>query len=91
MEPDELGDAGDVLSLLERPAWHTLAACRARPDVNFFPAKGEPAEGARAVCAGCPVTEDCLADAIQHGDTAGFWGGLSPKERRDLARAQRAA
>ena len=54
----------------------------------FFPGRGESAEPARRVCAGCPVREPCLDYALRHGITHGIWGGLAERDRRAL-RSQR--
>lgn len=73
---------------VESADWRALARCRdiADPEI-FFPTaesghllETEVAE-ARKVCAGCPVTEQCLAFArerLPHG----IAGGLTPAERR---------
>lgn len=37
---------------------------------------------AKAVCRRCPVSAECLAHAIEHGESDGVWGGLDPNERR---------
>ena len=37
----------------------------------------------RAICAGCPVSEPCLEEALRHDD-AGFRGGLTEDERRTI-------
>jgi WhiB family redox-sensing transcriptional regulator len=50
----------------------------------FFPGRGESAEAARQICAGCPVREPCLDYAISHGITHGIWGGLAERDRRAL-------
>jgi WhiB family redox-sensing transcriptional regulator len=51
-------------------------------------------EQAKAVCRRCPVIQQCLAWALESGQDAGVWGGLSEDERRALkrrnARARRA-
>ena len=36
---------------------------------------------AKAVCAECPVREDCLVHAKATGELQGIWGGLLPEER----------
>ena len=41
-------------------------------------------EEAKKVCAGCPVTADCLKWALRAGEPAGIWGGTTPDERRYL-------
>jgi Transcription factor WhiB len=50
----------------------------------FFPGRGEPAEPARQICAGCPVRQPCLDYALGHGITHGIWGGLTERDRRPL-------
>ena len=45
------------------------------PDL-FFPATPEQAAAAKAVCAGCPAAQRCLADALAAGTTDGVWGGV---------------
>lgn len=93
-DPGELVDAaGFLLALAGRPAWHAQAACRGRGPSLFFPGQGEPLEAARAICAGCPVRADCLADSLGRpscGDN-GVWAGTSPRQRRDLRRTAAAA
>lgn len=42
----------------------------------FFPDTPEQLATAQAVCAGCPLTEQCLADALALGTTDGVWGGV---------------
>ncbi|MEU3492191.1 WhiB family transcriptional regulator [Kitasatospora cineracea] len=41
---------------------------------------------AKAVCAGCPVKEMCLALALRRGEPHGIFGGLTADERRALKR-----
>ena len=68
-------------------AWRLLAACRNAPPQVFYPAATnrlwsiEVATEAKAYCAGCPVTAECLAFANTNGETDGVWGGLAPWER----------
>ncbi len=57
----------------------------------FFPV-GEPGNAgydhdvaaATAVCAGCPVRDACLRDALDAGHEFGVFGGLDAPERRAL-------
>jgi WhiB family redox-sensing transcriptional regulator len=74
-------------SALPAPAlagWRYRAACRGI-DLNvFFPGRGESAEPARQICAGCPVRQPCLDYAITNRITHGIWGGLTERERRPL-------
>jgi hypothetical protein len=64
--------------------WRYQAACRGADLEVFFPGRGESAEPARRVCAGCPVRQPCLDYAISHGITHGIWGGLAERDRRPL-------
>ena len=82
--------------------WHERAACRGSDFEIFFrqrrssgqPGRGEPVEWewddaeAKAVCAVCTVTAQCLADGERSKDF-GVWGGLNPDERRARRKALR--
>ncbi|MGI8814195.1 MAG: WhiB family transcriptional regulator [Pseudonocardia sp.] len=41
---------------------------------------------AKSVCRRCPVNPECLAWALDSGQDAGVWGGMSEDERRALTR-----
>jgi WhiB family redox-sensing transcriptional regulator len=81
----------DALELRVRPRWMRDAACREHPEVNFHPERGERTEPAKAICRKCLVREVCLEHALEHREHQGIWGGLSPKERRAIARMGRAS
>ena len=71
---------------MEEPEWRSKRACfDADPDI-FFPERGETNEKAMAYCNRCPVTEECLAWAVKHGER-GVWGGTSERGRRRLVKA----
>ena len=68
---------------------------KAAPEVEEVIAEGgsplaSPAllqiEEAKSVCRRCEVTETCLQWAIESGQDAGVWGGMSEDERRALKR-----
>ncbi len=40
----------------------------------------------KLVCAQCPVIEQCLRFALDIGEPYGTWGGLTARERLQLAR-----
>lgn len=63
--------------------WRSLAACRGMDVNDFHPDKGHSvtATRAKAVCAACPVREDCLRFAMGNDICVGIYGGLSPRER----------
>ncbi|MDJ0386059.1 WhiB family transcriptional regulator [Streptomyces sp. G-G2] len=68
--------------------WQEEAACRGQGSDGFFHPAGERGqeraareEAAKAVCATCPVREQCLSHALGVGEPYGVWGGLTEKER----------
>jgi WhiB family redox-sensing transcriptional regulator len=73
----------------EREPWMDDALCAQTDPDLFFPETkgGSHATEAKKVCRECPVREQCLAYALEHGELHGIWGGLSPKERARLGRA----
>jgi WhiB family redox-sensing transcriptional regulator len=73
---------------LLRPSWMRKAACRGQGFDFWFPPDelGEEADAARRVCAGCPVSSECLDYALEGRIRHGLWGGLSPRERAALNR-----
>lgn len=75
----------------ERVDWRHRAACRGQDPELFFPVgTGGPAvmqiAEAKAVCQGCTVASTCLTWALDIGEDAGVWGGMSEDERRALKR-----
>src|ERR1700678_2789093 len=71
--------------------WRHIAACREVDPELFFPiGNSGPAllqiDEAKQVCRRCTVMEECLRWAIDSGQDAGVWGGLSEDERRALKR-----
>jgi WhiB family redox-sensing transcriptional regulator len=70
-------------------AWQERARCRDLDVEMFFPEKGRAARAAKRVCMGCVVREECLEYALRRHETEGVWGGLTPTERRRLARERR--
>ncbi|MCU1468294.1 MAG: transcription factor WhiB [Actinomycetia bacterium] len=69
------------------PTWQRFAECaRNAGSVDFFPARGESVRDAKAVCAVCPVRDECLDFALRMKVAHGVWGGLSERERRTVRR-----
>ncbi len=65
--------------------WMEDAACKGTDTDLFFPeGPGSHPSEARAICARCPVREQCLTFALDWNITHGVWGGLAPKQRRPL-------
>jgi len=84
-------------------AWQRYAACAepTRPVAtvrgaadNFFGKIGAGQESRdvrqKAICARCPVREQCLEWALDH-EEHGVWGGLTKKERRSLLELREAS
>lgn len=75
--------------------WRARAACSGYPNTLFFPASdnadGPSVEKAKAICAVCPVIEDCLEYALETNQRAGIWAGTTEKERKSLRRKWLAA
>jgi WhiB family redox-sensing transcriptional regulator len=74
--------------------WRYFAACRGedpelfQPISETGPALLQIAE-AKAVCAHCPVAEQCLQEALAGGEV-GVWGGTTEDERRVILRRRAA-
>lgn len=69
-----------------RERWMDLSACSQLPPDMWFPTLGDTptAQRAKEVCASCPVRQQCLEYAIEHGFDDGIWGGLTPKQRKGV-------
>ncbi len=66
-------------------SWRINASCRdADPDGLFV--RGAEQNRAKAVCMGCPVRTECLAEALDGRINFGVWGGMTERERRALLR-----
>lgn len=71
--------------LIWRPVrWMTRAHCIGEPAHVFFPERGQSTAVAKAICARCPVTVECLAYANAMQIRHGIWGGLPEKQRRRM-------
>ncbi len=80
----------ELRALVKRPWWHQHAACRGDGPARWWPGRGEDIEPLRAVCAGCPVREECQDVALarpSHADGGGVWGGTSERQRRTLRKS----
>lgn len=70
-----------------RRDWRALGACRDEDPELFFPvtSKGPAARqlvAAKAICAGCGVSRECLRFALENRQDHGVWGGTSEEERK---------
>ena len=65
--------------------WAAQAACRTTdPDTLFV--QGAAQYRVKAICLGCTVRTECLADALDNNVEFGVWGGMTERERRALLR-----
>lgn len=85
------GGIGDLFDLFQRPEWHAHAACRGVGADVFFPERGEMVAAAKAICAVCPVRQECFDHALDNGERNGVWGGVSERGRRPLRARRKAA
>ncbi|WP_086565316.1 WhiB family transcriptional regulator [Streptomyces africanus] len=72
--------------------WRDHALCAQTDPEMFFPQGNQhqiaqATEKAKKICGRCPARSDCLEWALDTGQNAGVWGGLSECERRTIARA----
>lgn len=71
------------------------ANCAGKDTETFFPSEHDQAgmKAARAICSGCPLGLECLEFALDaelkgKQQRHGIYGGLSPRQRGDIARAR---
>jgi len=76
------------MPLQELYDWQYEAACRAVDPETFFspdsergPRRRNREAAAKALCAACPVVQQCLNHALQVHEPYGVWGGLNINER----------
>lgn len=67
------------------PGWYAEALCKGHTNLFYSEEAGRPSKERLAVplavCGGCPVKKDCLADALQRREPYGIWGGVTSAER----------
>ncbi|MFE2104585.1 WhiB family transcriptional regulator [Kitasatospora sp. NPDC059463] len=67
--------------------WVRRAACADSPQPDlFYPSAGETAknQAAKALCSACPVSDECLTEALETNDRHGIRAGLDQNERLAL-------
>ena len=85
--------------------WRRWSACASAEDVFFPPdvndrnghetpkAKQARIRAARAICAACPVVDDCLESVMAYEERApfrfGFWAGMTEEQRDEYAQTGR--
>lgn len=75
--------------------WAQQAACSGLDTELFYQADKERGVSqrlrearAKAICAVCPVIDECLRDALRRNEPHGVWGGLTSEERLNLIKSQ---
>jgi WhiB family redox-sensing transcriptional regulator len=76
------------LTPIPHAEWTEQALCTQTDPDAFFPEKGGGTRSATAVCARCLVRAECVSLALANEEDHGIWGGMSPRERRQLRRPQ---
>ncbi|MFB6392589.1 WhiB family transcriptional regulator [Polymorphospora lycopeni] len=84
-------NAANPLDTVRDEDWRHQSNCRDLDPETFFPiGTSGPAllqtERAKAICRRCDVIDDCLNFALETGQDAGVWGGMSEEERRAVKR-----
>ncbi len=74
--------------------WQLQGLCRGVDSSFFFHPDGERGQAraqrearAKAMCARCPVLEQCRRHALSVHEPYGVWGGMSESERDAMFRA----
>ena len=88
MLPDAPDPAAVLADLLRRPPWHQDALCRGVGVEQFFIERGSQYGASRALCARCPVSEECLEVAMGDALLDGLWSNTTPRQRRAMRRAR---
>ncbi|MEU7295204.1 WhiB family transcriptional regulator [Streptomyces exfoliatus] len=63
--------------------WTSSARCRTTSAEDLF-VEGAAQNQAKALCTGCPVRGECLAQALDERIEHGVWGGMTARDRRAL-------
>lgn len=83
-----MADTDDAASGTHKPdlTWLNDAACVDCEAGDFFVEAGHVIdETVLNVCRGCPVREACLRHAYRYRITNGYFGGMSPGQRRSMS------
>lgn len=70
---------------MDSTQWIESATCQDSDPDSLF-AQGPQQSQVKAVCGGCVVRSECLAEALDNRIEFGVWGGMTERERRTLLR-----
>lgn len=84
------------MTLQRPPEWTKQAACSGMVTAARDPwspdddaprtVQAQETALARRICSTCPVRLSCAVEALEHAIPDGMWGGLTPADRRRVAR-----
>lgn len=70
----------------ELAEWWDRARCKDHPHADYWfgdtKSTAEEQTYARTICAGCPVSAECMKYAMDHPELEGIWAGMDYKQRR---------
>ena len=93
MDPGREVNPHRWIRFIDGEDWPYYAACKAIGIKTFFVEgrDGGPESYRPALkwCAVCPVSTDCLEDALLRHERFGVWGGKTPNQRTAILRARR--
>ncbi|MFI5425827.1 WhiB family transcriptional regulator [Aeromicrobium sp. UC242_57] len=85
------------MPIQETYEWQYRGACREvdpetffSPDAERGPRRRSREAAAKALCAVCPVVQQCLEHALAVREPYGVWGGLNINERESILQAKKA-
>lgn len=73
---------------IETMRWTENAACKGKGHLFFEDDHLTIVRKAKAVCATCPVVDQCLMYAMDNNEF-GVWGGMTANERKNLRRREK--
>ena len=65
----------DLIAIPPIPAATEPLVCADHDPEVWFPTSPSDVDFAKALCATCPITQQCLAGALERGESWGVWGG----------------
>lgn len=79
--------------LIPSEEWHLEALCAQADPEEWYPESRASNRAAKAICNDCPVRQECLDFAMATESSYlhrwGIWGGLTARDRENLARQRR--
>lgn len=84
-----MSDLSDLLENVADDDWLDQSACDSMDIDDFFVEAGHTISSDTVnVCRGCPVRAACVTHAYERRISGGYFGGMSPGQRRELSLAE---